>query len=90
MNDTRPQADEALEDADLDGVPVALTFELGRTMLPLGDIRQLAPGAIVSLPGHERETVDMIANGKRIGQGEIVRIGESVGVRVVRVFDNAG
>jgi type III secretion protein Q len=90
MNDTRPQADEALEDADLDDVPVALTFELGRTMLPLGDIRQLAPGAIVSLPGHERETVDVIANGKRIGQGEIVRIGESVGVRVVRVFDNAG
>ena len=92
MNDRTPPPDngQPLGDSDLDGVPVVLAFELGRATLPLGEIRQLAPGAIVPLADVRKETVDMIANGKRIGQGEIVRIGDSLGVRVVRVFDNAG
>ncbi|TIW64875.1 MAG: hypothetical protein E5V60_18075 [Mesorhizobium sp.] len=33
--------------------------------------------------------MDIIANGKRVGRGEIVRIGESLGVRILRMFDNA-
>jgi type III secretion protein Q len=80
---------QSLEDADLEDLPMTLVFELGRTALPLGEVRQLAPGAIVRLPEVTRETVDVIANGKRVGCGEIVRIGESLGVRVVRMFDNA-
>lgn len=80
---------QTLEDSDLDGLPVTLVFELGRTALPLGDVKQLAPGAIVPLPEVTKETVDVIANGKRVGRGEIVRIGESLGVRVIRMFDNA-
>ena len=80
---------QTLEDSDLDGLPVTLVFELGRTALPLGEVKQLAPGAIVPLPEVAKETVDVIANGKRVGRGEIVRIGESLGVRVIRMFDNA-
>ncbi|TJV03500.1 MAG: hypothetical protein E5Y18_27345, partial [Mesorhizobium sp.] len=56
---------------------------------PLGEVRQLAPGAIVPLANVTKETVDIIANGKRVGRGEIVRIGESLGVRIARMFDNA-
>lgn len=84
-----PHADQALEEATLDELPVALAFELGRTAMPLGEVRQLAPGAIVPLANVTKETVDIIANGKRVGRGEIVRIGESLGVRIARMFDNA-
>jgi type III secretion protein Q len=84
-----PDAAQALDDADLENLPVTLVFELGRTALPLGEFKQLAPGAIVPLPEVAKETVDVIANGKRVGRGEIVRIGESLGVRLVRMFDNA-
>ncbi|SIT55721.1 Type III secretion system translocation protein, RhcQ [Mesorhizobium prunaredense] len=87
--DTPPHADQALEEATLDELPVALAFELGRTAMPLGEVRQLAPGAIVPLANVTKETVDIIANGKRVGRGEIVRIGESLGVRIARMFDNA-
>ncbi|TIP25912.1 MAG: YscQ/HrcQ family type III secretion apparatus protein [Mesorhizobium sp.] len=86
---TPPHADQALEEATLDELPVALAFELGRTAMPLGEVRQLAPGAIVPLANVTKETVDIIANGKRVGRGEIVRIGESLGVRIARMFDNA-
>ncbi|QIA24535.1 YscQ/HrcQ family type III secretion apparatus protein [Mesorhizobium sp. AA22] len=86
---TPPHADQKLEESTLDELPVALAFELGRTAMPLGEVRQLAPGAIVPLANVTKETVDIIANGKRVGRGEIVRIGESLGVRIARMFDNA-
>ncbi|SFT53762.1 type III secretion protein Q [Mesorhizobium sp. YR577] len=86
---TPPPAGQTLEESSLDELPVALVFELGRTAMPLGEVRQLAPGAIVQLADVTRETVDIVANGKRVGRGEIVRIGESLGVRIDRMFDNA-
>jgi type III secretion protein Q len=86
---TPPNAGQTLEEATLDELPVALAFELGRTAMPLGEVRQLAPGAIVPLANVTKEMVDIIANGKRVGRGEIVRIGESLGVRIARMFDNA-
>nr|WP_180882922.1 type III secretion system cytoplasmic ring protein SctQ [Mesorhizobium loti] len=81
-------AGHALDDATLEDLPVALAFEVGRKAMPLGDIRKLSAGAIVQLDT-AGQAVDIVANGKRIGQGEMVRIGESLGVRVTRMFDNA-
>lgn len=86
---TPPPAGRTLEESTLDELPVALAFEVGRTAMPLGDVRQLAAGAIVPLADVTEAAVDIIANGKRVGRGEIVRIGESLGVRIVRMFDNA-
>ncbi|MDX8477472.1 type III secretion system cytoplasmic ring protein SctQ [Mesorhizobium sp. VK24D] len=85
----QPPAGQALEESTIDELPVVLAFELGRTAMPLGEVRQLAPGAIVPLADVAGATVDILANGRRVGRGEIVRIGESVGVRIVRMFDNA-
>ncbi|MFD9901091.1 FliM/FliN family flagellar motor switch protein [Mesorhizobium sp. NPDC059025] len=81
-------AGHALDDTTLDDLPVALAFEIGRKAMPLGDIRKLTAGAIVQLD-RAGQAVDIVANGKRVGQGEMVRIGESLGVRITRMFDNA-
>lgn len=90
MNQTEQQpAVQALEESTIDELPIALAFEVGRTAMPLGEVRQLAPGAIVPLADVAGATVDILANGRRVGRGEIVRIGESMGVRIVRMFDNA-
>ncbi|TPO13408.1 YscQ/HrcQ family type III secretion apparatus protein [Mesorhizobium sp. B1-1-5] len=88
MNQNTPPPD-TLEESTLDELPVVLAFEVGRTAMPLGEVRQLAPGAIIPLADVADATVDIIANGRRVGRGEIVRIGESLGVRVLRMFDNA-
>ncbi|WP_292585539.1 type III secretion system cytoplasmic ring protein SctQ [Mesorhizobium sp.] len=80
---------DALEESTLDELSIALAFEIGRTAMSLGEVRQLAPGAIVPLADVAEATVDILANGRRVGRGEIVRIGESLGVRIVRMFDNA-
>ncbi len=90
MNQNAQQpAGQTLEESTIDELPVALAFEVGRAAMPLGEVRQLAPGAIVPLADVAGASVDILANGRRIGRGEIVRIGESVGVRIVRMFDNA-
>lgn len=88
VEDTLASAGLPLEEAKLDALPITLVFEVGRTAMPLGDVAQLEAGSIVSLNGITRPNVDIIANGKRLGHGEIVRVGDSIGVRVLRMVDN--
>ncbi|MCR4264833.1 type III secretion system cytoplasmic ring protein SctQ [Nitratireductor sp. ZSWI3] len=89
MNQAAQPDTEKLEDSGFDALPVTVAFELGRKAMPLSEISALAPGAVVQLAGMSAEAVSILAQGKRIGEGEIVRIGEALGVRIVRIFDNA-
>lgn len=77
-----------LQNDDFEGVPVSVVFELGRATMPLGRLSQLAPGSVVPLLDTPRAIVDVIANGKRVGRGEIVRIGDGLGVRLVGMQDH--
>jgi type III secretion protein Q len=72
----------------LDDLPLRVVFEVGRLELSLGDLRQMAPGTVLPLGRPFDDALDIMANGRRIGRGEIVRIGDSLGVRVTRLFDN--
>jgi len=76
------------EDIDLDDLPVELVFEIGRRELSLGEIRQLGEGSLLlTAPGVDG-AVDILVNGRRIGKGDLVKIGEGLGVRVVRIAEN--
>jgi type III secretion protein Q len=72
----------------LDDLPVKLVFELGRVDLSLREIRQLAPGAVIALARPLEESVDVVANGRRIGRGNLIQIGDSLGVRLARLFED--
>jgi type III secretion protein Q len=78
----------APEAFDLDDLPVRLVFEVGRVELVLSEVRQLAPGTLLPLARPLDDAVDIVANGRRIGHGTIVSIGDSVGVRVTRLLGN--
>lgn len=71
-------------DAELNEMPVRLVFEAGRLEVPLGELAQVGPGHVFALPG-AAGLVDILANGRRIGQGELVQVGEGAGVRVLRL-----
>ena len=81
MNDETPQP---LQDAELNDLPVRLVFEAGRAEVLLGELGQIGPGHVFALPG-TAGLVDILANGRRIGQGELVQVGESAGIRVLRL-----
>ena len=72
---------------DLDELPVRLVFELGRAEFTLGQIKGLAPGAVVPLARPLEQLLDVVANGRRIGSATLVKIGDSVGARITRIFD---
>ena len=83
FSDEEPaMATDAAESA-LDNVPIRLIFEVGRLEIPLADLGNLAPGQVLELPGDAAAPIGILANGKRIGAGELVRIGDHIGIRIV-------
>jgi type III secretion protein Q len=76
------------DDAEFDDLPVRVLFEIGRLELSLGELRRLDVGSLLPLARGADNAVDIVTSGRRIGRGALIRIGESVGVRVTRLFDH--
>jgi type III secretion system YscQ/HrcQ family protein len=87
-NPTEFSGPTGLHDPDLDDLPVRLVFEVGRVELSLGELQRLAPGALVPLARPIEEPLDIMANGRRLGHGTLVQIGDSLGVRIVSLAGN--
>lgn len=66
-------------------VPVHLVFELGRLSVDVNEIETLAHGYVFDLGKPLSQAVEILSGGRRIGAGELVRIGDSIGVRVTRI-----
>lgn len=65
-------------------LPVQVDFHLGEMQLTLGDLANLQPGYVFNLPVQvEGANVEIRANGRRVGQGELVAVGDTLGVRLV-------
>lgn len=62
---------------------VTLVFELGRRLATLDEVRGLAPGQVLHLGRDESSPVDILANGTRLGRGEIVKVGDALAVRII-------
>jgi len=67
-----------------DDVPVVLRFELAQWQAPLSEMAQLAPGAVIDL-GHriDNQSVAVWVGQRCIGRGQLVAIGERLGVRIL-------
>lgn len=66
-------------------VPVHLVFELGRLSLNVNELETLSQGYVFDLGKPLSQSVDILSGGRRIGTGELVRIADSIGVRVTRM-----
>lgn len=66
-------------------VRLHLTVELGQTRLPIRDLLQLQPGAVLALDAVAGEPVNLLANGTLIAKGEIVVVNDKFGLRVTEL-----
>ena len=66
-------------------VRLHLTVELGQTRLPIRDLLQLQPGAVLALDAVAGEPVNLLANGTVIAKGEIVVVNDKFGLRVTEL-----
>lgn len=69
----------------LDDIPVRLTFDVGEREISLGDLRSIQPGYVFNLGRDPRSLVSIRANGRLVGEGELVDIEGRVGVSVLRL-----
>jgi flagellar motor switch protein FliN/FliY len=70
-------------------VMVTLSLEVGRLQMPVRELLQLAPGAIVELNRLATEPLDVLVNGVRIARGELVVVEEKFGIRLTDVVSPA-
>jgi flagellar motor switch protein FliN len=66
-------------------VPVELSVEIGRTTMTIRETLDIGPGSIVALNRMTGEPVDLLVNGHKIAQGEVVAIDEEFGLRITHV-----
>ena len=69
---------------DVDNLPVTLVFIAGETEVALRDLQQIAPGYVFALRQPVDRHVEIRANGRAIGTGELVELDGRVGVRILK------
>lgn len=66
-------------------VEVELTLEIGRRRMRIADIMKLGPGRTVELDKLAGEPLELLVNGRLIGRGEAVVVGDRYGIRITEI-----
>jgi flagellar motor switch protein FliN len=66
-------------------VELALTLRFGSRSLPLGEILDLTPGAVIELDRQVQDPVDVLLDGRVVARGEVVVMDGNYGLRVTEV-----
>ncbi len=78
------------DDAQLDDVPLTLICQIGSLQMPLGELRELGEGSVLALQHGDAQRVELMVNGRCVGRGELVAIGDGLGVRLTRFASPSG
>lgn len=72
-------------DSSLDELPLKLVCQAGSVELTLAQLRELGEGSLVQFADQRQDSVDLMVAGRRVGQGQLVRIGDGLGIRVLSI-----
>lgn len=67
-------------------VPLEITVELGRTTKRIQEILDFGVGTVIELDKLVGESLDILANGKKIAKGEVVVVDENYGIRITDII----
>lgn len=70
----------------IEQLQIPLTFELARMPVSLAELRTIGEGHVIAIGALTERSVSIMANGRRIGEGELVDLGSSVAIRVTRII----
>lgn len=65
-----------------------VSIELGHTKMLIRDILELQRGSIIELDKLASEPVDILVNGKKVAEGEVVVIEKHFGIRITSLVDS--
>jgi flagellar motor switch protein FliN/FliY len=86
---TSDQGMTARSAADLEAVfdvPVQVSAVLGRARMDVGDLLNLAPGAVLELDRRVGEAIDIYVNNRLVARGEVVLVEEKLGVTMTEII----
>ena len=92
---SEPKAEEKAGEGEgtlslLRDVEVELTLEIGRRRMRIADVVKLGPGRTVELEKQAGEPLELLVNGRLIGRGEAVVIGDRYGIRITEIISPEG
>jgi flagellar motor switch protein FliN/FliY len=68
-----------------DKVHVNLTVSLGRMTLTAHELFEIKPGNVLNLPIQTSGQVDLLVGADLVGRGELIQLGDALGVRIVEL-----
>ena len=77
----QPMTDAGMIPADK--VPLQVVFELGRMQMSAQQLMNLQPGNLLELGVQPSEGVRLVINNRCVGRGELVAVGDAIGIRVL-------
>lgn len=81
-------ASDAARVASLDllkDVEVEITLEIGRRRLRIAEVLKLTSGQTLELAKAAGEPLDIFVNGRLLGRGEAIVVGDRYGVRITEI-----
>lgn len=85
-NAVNHSAKQGLTLEDLGDVELDISIELGRTELLIEELLKLREGSVVALDKLAGDPVDIVANGRLVGRGELLVVDGKFGVRLSEVL----
>ena len=67
-------------------IPFEVTIEVGRAEMVVKDVVNLGQGSVIELDRLTGENLDVLINGRVIGQGEVVVVNDKFGLRLKKVI----
>lgn len=66
-------------------IPVTLIVEVGQIQMNVDQLMKLEPGNLLEIDIHPENGVNLTINSRVVGKGELIRIGDAIGVRVLEL-----
>ncbi|HEY5259399.1 MAG TPA: type III secretion system cytoplasmic ring protein SctQ, partial [Rhabdochlamydiaceae bacterium] len=64
---------------------VTVTAEIGHVSMPLNKLLHLEPGMMIDLVMRPEQGVALTISGKKVADGELLKLGETVGLRILEI-----
>lgn len=80
--DYDPNADSLVNANDIE---LDLSVEIGSLRISAQELLQIQAGNLLELKAKEQDGVNLVVNGKVLARGELLRLGDHLGVRILKI-----
>ncbi|CCB92086.1 putative type III secretion translocase SctQ [Waddlia chondrophila 2032/99] len=77
--------EEKLSAISPNDIPLSIILEVGRLKMSMQTLMDLQPGNTIELDIRPESGIDLVVNGSRVAKGELLQVGENLGIRILEL-----